>query len=71
MSDIYTQIHIHAVFAVQDRMSLIKKQWQERLHKYIIAIIQKHGHKLLSIGSMEDHVHISANTIIISSYARN
>jgi len=28
------------------------------LYKYIIAIIQKHGHKVLSIGGMPDHVHI-------------
>ena len=58
MANTYTQIHIHTVFAVQNRLSLIKKEWQERLYKYIIAIIQKHGHKALSIGGMSDHVHI-------------
>ena len=58
MANTFTQIHIHAVFAVQNRKSLIKKDWQERLYKYIIAIIQKHGHKVLSIGGMQDHVHI-------------
>jgi len=29
MANTYTQIHIHAVFAVQNRISLIQKQWQE------------------------------------------
>ena len=58
MANTYTQIHIHTVFAVQNRRSLINKSWQERLYKYIIAIIQKHGHKVLSIGGMPDHVHI-------------
>ena len=58
MANTYTQIHIHAVFAVQNRISLISKSWQERLYKYIISIIQKHGHKVLSIGGMPDHVHI-------------
>jgi len=58
MANTFTQIHIHAVFAVQNRMSLISKDWQERLYKYITAIIQKHKHKVLSIGGMEDHVHI-------------
>ena len=28
MANTYTQIHIHAVFAVQNRLSLIQKQWQ-------------------------------------------
>jgi len=58
MSNTFTQIHIHAVFAVQNRISLIDKSWQGRLYKYIIAIIQKHGHKVLSIGGMPDHIHI-------------
>ena len=58
MANTFTQIHIHAVFAVQNRISLINKSWQERLYKYIIPIIQKHGHKVLSIGGMPDHIHI-------------
>jgi REP element-mobilizing transposase RayT len=58
MANTYTQIHIHAVFAVQNRISLIKKDWQDRLYQYIIAIIQNHEHKVLSIGGMSDHLHI-------------
>jgi REP element-mobilizing transposase RayT len=58
MANTFTQIHIHVVFAVQNRISLIKNDWQQRLYKYMIAIIQKHGHKVLSIGGVTDHVHI-------------
>ena len=58
MANTYTQIHIHAVFAVQNRRSLINKSWAERLYKYIIAVMQKHGHKVLSVGGMPDHIHI-------------
>jgi len=58
MANTYTQIHIHTVFAVQNRASLIQKEWQERLYPYIIAIIQNYGHKVLSIGGTSDHVHI-------------
>ncbi|MGD9992259.1 MAG: IS200/IS605 family transposase [Salinivirgaceae bacterium] len=58
MSDTYTQIHIHAIFAVQNKISLISKSWEERLHQYITGIIQNHGHKLLAINGMPDHVHI-------------
>ena len=58
MANTFTQIHIHAVFAVQNRASLIKDRWREELYKYIITIIQKHNHKVLSIGGMSDHVHI-------------
>jgi len=58
MANTYTQIHIHAVFAVQNRLSLIQKQWQDELYKYISGIIANNGHKLLQIGGMPDHVHI-------------
>jgi len=58
MANTFTQIHIHVVFSVQNRISLISPSWQNRLYKYIIAIIQKHGHKVLAIGGMPDHIHI-------------
>ena len=58
MANTYTQIYIHTVFSVQNRLSLIKTEWQERLYQYIIAIIQNHGHKVLSIGGTSDHIHI-------------
>ena len=58
MSNTYTQIHIHAVFAVQNRISLISDKWEDRLYRYMIAIIQNHEHKVLAIGGMPDHIHI-------------
>jgi len=58
MSDTYTQIHIHLIFAVQNRISMIKSDFRDRLYNYIIAIIQNKNHKVISIGGMEDHVHI-------------
>jgi len=58
MSNTYTQIHIHCVFAVKYRDAVVSRLWQERLHKYIIAIVNNNGHKLLSINSMPDHLHL-------------
>ncbi|QQS52645.1 MAG: IS200/IS605 family transposase [Bacteroidota bacterium] len=58
MPNTYTQIHIHTVFAVQNRPSLISKSWSQRLYQYITGIIQNHGHKLLAINGMPDHIHI-------------
>lgn len=58
MYQLVLDIEQHSVFAVQNRISCIQKSWQERLYLYIIAIIQKHGHKVLSIGGMPDHIHI-------------
>ena len=58
MANTFTQIHIQAVFAVQNRGSLIGREWRERLWQYITAIIQKHGHKVLATGGTADHVHV-------------
>ncbi|MDR1517946.1 MAG: IS200/IS605 family transposase [Dysgonamonadaceae bacterium] len=58
MANTYTQIHLHAVFAVQNRLSLIHNDWQEELYKYITGVITNNGHKLLQIGGMPDHIHI-------------
>ena len=57
MATTYTQIYIQYVFAVQNRLSLIKKNWNDDLYKYMTGIITKQGHKLYSIGGMPDHVH--------------
>jgi len=58
MANTFTQIHIHAVFAVQNRLSLISKTWEERLYKYIAGIIRNYDHKLIAINRMPDHIHI-------------
>jgi REP element-mobilizing transposase RayT len=58
MANTYTQIHIQAVFSVQNRESLIRSSWSEELYKYITGIIQNNQHKLLAINGMPDHVHI-------------
>ena len=58
MANTYTQCYIHLVFAVKNRDALIGKNWSNELEKYIIGIIQNHGHKLLAIGAMPDHIHI-------------
>src|SRR5665213_2024309 len=58
MANTFNQIHIHAVFSVQNRVCIISKHWQDELYKYITGIIQNHNHKLLAINGMPDHLHI-------------
>jgi REP element-mobilizing transposase RayT len=58
MANTYTQIHIQIVFAVQNRASLINKDWKDELFKYISGIVQNNNHKLLAINGMPDHVHL-------------
>ena len=58
MPNTYTQIHIQAVFAVQNRKSLIQKEWKDDLYKYITGILQNHNHKMLQINGMPHHLHL-------------
>jgi REP element-mobilizing transposase RayT len=58
MANTFTQIHIHVVFAVQDRACVIRTEWKEGLYRYITGIVQKHGHKMLAINGMPDHIHV-------------
>jgi REP element-mobilizing transposase RayT len=58
MANTYTQIHIQTVFCVSNRDNLIKAEWKDELYKYITAIVQKNGHKLLIINGMPDHIHL-------------
>lgn len=58
MSNTYTQIHLHFVFAVKYRVSLIQNDWKDELYKYITGIISNQNHKLLAINGMPDHIHI-------------
>ena len=58
MSNTYTQIHIQCVMAVKYRQSLIQPEWKDQLQKYITSIVQNHGHKMLAINNMPDHLHL-------------
>ncbi len=59
MANTFTQIYIHLVFAVQNRISLIHSGWKDELYKYITGIIQNHGHKLIAINGIPNHIHIA------------
>ena len=59
MSNTYTQIHLHLIFAVQNRKSLISESWKDRLYEYITGIVQANKHKMIIINGMPDHLHIA------------
>ena len=58
MPNTYTQLYIQFVFAVKYRQSLIKKEWNDELYKYITGIVQNNKSKMLAINGMPDHIHI-------------
>jgi REP element-mobilizing transposase RayT len=59
MANTFTQIYLHLVFAVQNRISMIQPEWKDELYKYITGIIQNNGHKLIAINGVSNHLHIA------------
>jgi REP-associated tyrosine transposase len=58
MANTYTQIYIQAVFSPKYRARLISPKWEDELYKYMTGILQNHGHKMLAINGMPDHIHL-------------
>lgn len=58
MSNTYTQLYVHVVFAVKGRANLISLKWKEKLYQYITGIISNKNQKLMVINGMPDHLHI-------------
>ena len=58
MANHYTQIYVQLVFAVADRNSLIKPEFEDKLYRYINGIISKRKHTVIAINGPGDHIHI-------------
>lgn len=58
MANTYTQLYIHAVFAVQSRQNLIFETYAEEIRKYMCGIVTNLGSKTIAINTMPDHCHI-------------
>jgi len=59
MANTFTQIYLHLVFAVQNRISLIQPEWKGELFKYITGIVKGNNHKLIAINGIPNHIHIA------------
>ena len=58
MPGTFSQINIHAVFAVRFREALIAASWREELFRYISGILRDTVDYPLAVGGWKDHVHI-------------
>jgi len=58
MSGTFTQIYIHAIFAVKGRENLLQKPWREEVFKYMSGIIKNKNQKPIIINGVSDHVHL-------------
>jgi REP element-mobilizing transposase RayT len=54
----YICSYVHCVFSTKDRQPLIHAQLRERLWPYLGGIARENGMSAVSIGGIEDHVHL-------------
>ena len=57
MPGTFSQIYIQTVFAVKNRDTLIRPEWESELYKYITGIVQNKGQKMLAINGTSNHIH--------------
>jgi REP element-mobilizing transposase RayT len=58
MANVYTQVNIHAVFAVKGRENILTREIRAQLFPYIAGILKNHQIYPLAINGWKDHVHI-------------
>jgi putative transposase len=58
MAEIFSQVNIHIILAVESQNQLIPEEHQEELSDVITRLILRRGHKPLMINGIKDHIHI-------------
>ncbi|MFN0109206.1 MAG: IS200/IS605 family transposase [Blastocatellia bacterium] len=58
MAHTYASQLMHCVFSTKERRSLITTELQERLWPYLSGIARDNKMKTLSVGGVQDHIHI-------------
>ena len=57
MANSYTQIYVHAVFAVKYRQALLTEDIQSSVFGVIGQLFNEHNCKTVQVNGVEDHVH--------------
>jgi len=58
MPNTYSQINIHAVYAVKGRENLLHSKFKSQLFRYISGILSNTGQFPLAVNGAQDHIHI-------------
>ncbi|MCK6439512.1 MAG: transposase [Planctomycetes bacterium] len=58
MGHTYASLNYHLIFSTKDRAPLLDKPLRPRISAYFGGILRELGGEMVSIGGVEDHVHI-------------
>ena len=74
MSDSYTKLHLHLVWATKERTPCLLPHWETGLHGSIRAKCQELKCPLVAVGGVSDHMHILLRlnaSVSVSEIARH
>jgi len=54
----YTALYYHVIFSTKNRQPWISPDIEQRVWSYVAAIAINHGMKTLSVGGVDDHLHV-------------
>jgi REP element-mobilizing transposase RayT len=69
MGSSYVSNHIHVVFSTKERVASITEELQPKLWAYMAGIARNHGMHAVSIGGIQDHIHVLINLGALLSIA--
>lgn len=58
MAGTFSQIYIHAIFAVKGRQNLLHEPWRNEVFRYMAGIVKNKDQKPIIINGVSDHVHL-------------
>lgn len=58
MANTYTQLNVHAIFAVKGRENLLATNFRTNVFEYIAGILRNKNQYPLAVNGHKDHVHI-------------
>jgi REP element-mobilizing transposase RayT len=58
MANSYISLYVHVVFSTKGRQAMITPDLQDRLWAYMGGIARENQMKALSVGGIQDHVHV-------------
>jgi len=58
MSNSYSKVYLHYVWATKDREPVIAPHWRDRLTQYIRATCERAGGEVLAANTVANHVHL-------------
>lgn len=58
MPSTHLSLHYHLIFSTKERVASMQSDWRGRLHAYLGGIVNDLGGMSVTIGGVDDHVHL-------------